>query len=284
MAPFAFDAAFYTAKYADLHGYTAEVAADHFSRYGIAEGRQGHPRGSRPAFKDYIATFDSVLEIGPFNTPLASGKNVRYLDVLDAIQLRQRATTLGLDPSGCPERIHYLGDIFDIDETFDVVVSSHCIEHQPDLIHHLQGVAKVLRPGGDYLLYVPDKRYCFDHFIPESTVAEAIQAHRERRISHILRSVIEHHALNTHSDPGRHWAGDHDVQHGKVLSERIKDATELYKTSDAYIDVHAWYFTPHNFSEIMSALYDCGHTGLRPLEVYTTLHNELEFFAIMRRE
>lgn len=280
----AFDPTFYTEKYADLREFSAQAAAEHFVRYGIAEGRQGHPRGSRSAFTDYISTLDTVLEIGPFCSPIARGSKVRYLDVLDEVQLRERAEALGIDASGCPEHIHYVGDIFHISETFDAVVSSHSIEHQPDLIHHLKGISKVLRSGGSYLLYVPDKRYCFDHYIPESTVAEVIQAHHERRNSHLLRSVIEHHALNTHNDPRRHWAGDHAVEHGKSLEERIKDAVNLYTTSDSYIDVHAWYFTPSSFIDIMTALKHCGLTELRPIECHSTLQNELEFFAVMQKE
>lgn len=282
--PFAFDASFYTARHDDLRHMNAREAADHFARFGIAEGRQGHERGSRQAFTDHVRTFGSILEVGPFCNPTVHGENVRYLDVLDEKALHERAARLGIDAGGCPERIHYLGDILDITERFDAVVSSHCIEHQPDLIHHLAGVARVLRPGGSYLLYVPDKRYCFDHFMPESTVAEVLQAHRERRTTHILRSVIEHNALNTHSDPARHWAGDHDVEHGKDLASRIRDAIDLYDTNEGYLDVHAWYFTPETFAAIATTLYDCEISELRLTEIYTTRHNELEFFAVMKRD
>lgn len=280
----AFDPAFYTAKYADLSEFSPEAAADHFFSYGVVEGRQGHPRGSRPSFTDYIRTFDTVLEIGPFCSPVARGKNVRYLDMLDAVQLRERANALGIDASGCPEQIHYIGDIFDVHETFDAVISSHSIEHQPDLIHHLNGISKLLRSGGSYLLYVPDKRFCFDHYIPESTIAEVVQAHHERRTSHLLRSVIEHHALNTHNDAQRHWAGDHEVEYGKILAARIQDAIDLYNNSESYIDVHAWYFTPQNFIDIMTALVDSGFIELRLAECHACLHNELEFFAVMTKE
>ena len=280
----AFDARFYTSSYNDLRHMTDREAADHFVRHGIVEGRQGHPRGSRPAFTDYIRTFGSVLEIGPFCNPTVRGDNIRYLDVFDENELRERAIRIGLDPSGCPERIHYRGDISDVTETFDAVVSSHSIEHQPDLIHHLKGVARVLRTGGSYFLYVPDKRYCLDHFIPESSVAEVFQAHRERRTMHILRSVIEHTALNTHNDPSRHWAGSHDVEHGKDQAGRIADAINLYDSSDGYIDVHAWYFTPHTFATIITTLHDCGMSQLRLTEIYPTRHNEFEFFAVLTRD
>ncbi len=280
---FGFDAGFYTATHDDLSNMTADEAADHFKHYGIAEGRQGHPRGSRTAFTAHIGTHDSVLEIGPFCNPTMSGNNVQYLDILDENELRDRAIRLGINPERCPEQIHYLGDLDGIAETFDAVVSSHCIEHQPDLIHHLTGVARVLPPDGSYFLFVPDKRYCFDHFIPQSTVAEVVQAHRERRTKHILRSVIEHNALNTHNDPGLHWAGQHDVGHGKDLAGRINDAIKLYDTSEEYLDVHAWYFTPETFVEIFTALRDCGISPLKLTEIYTTKQNESEFFAVLKR-
>ncbi|KEZ21336.1 hypothetical protein CP98_00013 [Sphingobium yanoikuyae] len=281
--PLAFDAAFYTRKYPDLSELSPESAEDHFLRYGIVEGRQGHPRGARPAFTDYINTFDNVLEIGPFCSPVARGENVKYLDVFNEAQLRDRAEELGMDASRCPAKIDYVGDISNVRETFDAVVSSHSIEHQPDLIHHLKGVEGVLNHGGVYLIFIPDKRYCFDHYIQESAVGEVVQAHHERRTSHILRSVIEHHALNTHNDPRRHWAGDHEVEHGKPLADRIQDAIGIYKNSEGYVDVHAWYFTPNSFVNVMSNLMEGGFTELSVVECHASLRDELEFFAIMKK-
>lgn len=281
---FEFDPAYYTTRYPELGYMNAQEAADHFVQYGIAEGRQGHPRGSRPTFVEHIAALETILEIGPFNAPIARGNNVRYLDVLDAAQLRQRAEACGMDPNGCPETIHYVGDISDIHDSFQGVVSSHCIEHQPDLIHHLGGVARLLPVGGFYFLYVPDKRYCFDHFLPESTIAEVMLAHEERRTTHVLRSVIEHYALVTHNDARRHWIGDHGVEPFASRVPKVQWAIEHYRNAKDYIDVHAWYFTPDNFWEIMSMLYQSGMSALKPVAIYPTLRDELEFFAILRRD
>lgn len=99
----------------------------------------------------------------------------------------------------------------------------------------------------------------------------------------MLRSIIEHHALNTHNDPGRHWAGDHEVEHGSPLADRIKDAISLYETNESYIDVHAWYFTPYRFIDIMTTLFDMGITDLQIVECHASLRNDLEFFAVMKR-
>jgi hypothetical protein len=93
--PFEFDAEYYVGRYPDLSHMNAQEAAVHFVNHGLAEGRQGHPRGSRSGFGEHIVDLESILEIGPFNAPVASGKDVRYLDVLDASQLRQRAEACG---------------------------------------------------------------------------------------------------------------------------------------------------------------------------------------------
>ncbi len=70
--------------------------------------------------------------------------------------------------------IHFVsptGNLEIVNECFDVVLNSHCIEYQPNLITHLNHIESILNPGGYYFVLEPDKRYCFDHFIPESSLA-----------------------------------------------------------------------------------------------------------------
>ncbi len=57
---------------------------------------------------------------------------------------------MALDAHRTP-KIEYLsptGDLTIVNRRFHAVLSSHCIEHQPDLIRHLQHVAALLDPGG----------------------------------------------------------------------------------------------------------------------------------------
>ena len=109
------------------------------------------------------------MEIGPFGQPVDfTGEHVRYADALSTEDLRSIAAVNGMDPARCPP-IHYVvteAPLEAIPECFATVFSSHCIEHQPDLVQHLQAVGELLEPGGSYFLIVPDKRYCFDHFRP----------------------------------------------------------------------------------------------------------------------
>lgn len=276
-----FDVDHYRQGYDDLKGLSVEEAREHYEAQGRAEGRVAAAFALRENLLAAVGPECSVLEIGPFCRPLLTGPNVRYLDVLNARQLRARAEKLNMDPAGCPEVIHYVGGLEQVPEMFDVVVSSHAVEHQPDLVRHLREIERILKPDGAFLLVIPDKRYCFDHFMAESSIADVLQAYRERRRVHSLASVIEHGALTTHNDSGRHWRGDHgDPRQSRA--ERIRAAIERHDASaGGYVDVHAWYFTPGSFRDIVENLGALGLTGLEAA-VYDPAYGRNEFCAILR--
>ncbi len=281
--PPTFDAAFYVQHYEDLSHFSARAALDHYNSHGRAEGRIASALATREGLRDWIGEDTNALEIGPFCNPFLTGSKTAYLDVLTATELRSRADAIGLDASRCPERIDFVGDIAQVDRTFDLVFSSHSIEHQPDLVHHLAGVERVLKPSGVYALIVPDKRFCFDHFNPESTIAGVLEAHQERRTTHGIRSVIEHIALVTHNDAQRHWAGDHAPLPVSDQPRRIAEAMAYYEANrDGYLDVHAWCFTPTNFHRILETLNLMGLTALKPVAVYDTPADRMEFCAILQ--
>lgn len=281
--PPSFDSAYYLAANPDLD-LSAEAAADHYARVGRTEGRVASPLALRENLIGLIADeARSVLEIGPFCNPLLRGPEVAYLDVLDADQLRARAVEIGIDPANCPDRIDYVGGLDRVRRRFDAVVSSHAIEHQPDLVGHLRQVEHILEPDGLFCLIVPDKRYCFDHYIAESTIAQVIQAHREQRRVHSLGSVIEHVALTTHNDSRRHWAGDHGAEIPADRAERVEHAIQSHDFGGGrYIDVHAWYFTPDNFRTIIETLSALDLIGLELAGVYDTVRERNEFCAVLR--
>lgn len=280
--PPAFDAGHYLAANPDL-ALTIERAAEHYANAGRAEGRIASPLALRENLIALINDGRSVLEIGPFCSPLLRGPNVAYLDVLDADQLRERAVKIGVSPHGCPERVDYVGGLEQVHRRFDAVISSHAVEHQPDLIHHFEQIERILEPDGLFCLIIPDKRYCLDHHIAESTIAGVIQAHHEQRRMHSLASVIEHTALTTHNDSERHWAGDHGPAIPPDRAERVrKSVADFGSANGRYIDVHAWYFTPVSFRAIVDTLGALELTGLELAGVYDTARDRNEFCAVLR--
>jgi len=260
-----------------------EAAIAHYRAHGRDKGVVASPLALRENLLLFIEDDIPLLEIGPFHRPLKRGPKVEYLDVLDSDQLRTRATDTGADAAGVPEVIHHVGDLDIVDRTYDAVLSSHAIEHQPDLVHHLQQVERVLNPGGGYFLIIPDKRYCFDHFIAESTIADVLQAHSERRRTHTLKSVIEHRALTAHNDQRRHWLGDHGNPE-RNRTARVRAALDEYaQASGGYIDVHAWYLTPPSFRSIATTLRELGLIGLEIGGIYHPARDRNEFCAILKK-
>jgi hypothetical protein len=146
----------------------------------------------------------------------------------------------------------------------------------------LNQVARILAPKGRSLLVIPDKRYCFDHFIAESSIADFIGARGSK--VHSAKSVIEHIALATHNDPIRHWVGDHGVPRFRGNLSSVSVAMgEFDNSGGAYIDVHAWQFTPQSFRSGIEVLSSLGLIGLEVERVYATPHNTFEFCAILKR-
>ena len=237
-------------------------------------------------FVNLIPTNMNCLEIGPFNKPLLTGEKVKYFDVLDKEGLTERAMTSGLYTKFIPhiDFVSKNGDLSVINDRFEVVLSSHVIEHQPDLIYHLKCIEELLALSGRYFLIIPDRRFSFDYYIPESTLAQVVAANIEQRQKHTLNSVIEHRCLTTHNNPYLHLVG----LHGKPLlsdslKNRLHQSIDEYNNSYGYIDVHAWYFTPQSFKLLIAQLFDAGLIKLKIEKIYATVPGKLEFFAILSK-
>ena len=267
----------------DLAHMSDEALSEHYKLHGRSEGRIGNRLVQRESFTALIGPDVKALEIGPLATPLLKGENVRYCDIMDQEGLKERAIGIGLDPNQVPFISYVLGPegLDGIKEDFDAVLSSHCIEHQPDLVRHLQQVQRRLEArGGRYFVLAPDKRYCFDHYISETTIADIIDAHYGARTVHTLRNVIEHRALSTHNDAVVHWQAHAAKQ--TIDSTKIRDAiNEWLSANGSYIDVHAWYLTPDSFAENIGLLRHLGFIQLSVERLYATRYGAGEFWAIL---
>jgi hypothetical protein len=243
-----------------------------------------NPFLTRELFVNTIPENSKVLEIGPFTIPSIKGPRVDYFDVLSKDQLIERAKKHKYPYDECPDIkfVSPTGNLSIVNEKYDYVISSHCIEHQPDLIKHLIDVNNILVDNGKYCLVIPDKRYCLDTFLSVSVIQEVLSAHAEKRKVHTLRSLIEHRAFITHNKAWLHWIG----KHGKIYNntERIKAAyNEYFESNGKYLDVHAWQFTPTSFEKIILSLYQLNLITFKIDKLYPTKPGELEFYAILKK-
>jgi len=182
---------------------------------------------------------DLLLEIGPGVNPQFRGPLVEYFDLMSSGEMRSRYDAIGEDSSRVPERIHYVSrrGNFDVvpDTRFATVASCHNIEHHPCLVRHLRDVSRVLKPGGAYVLLIPDHRYCFDRCYPASTIADVVGAWTERRTTHEPRKVIRQRLSYMHNDFTRHWAGDHGEPFGLAQRERFHLWHVFHQARDAEV-------------------------------------------------
>jgi SAM-dependent methyltransferase len=286
-----FDAGIYRSLHTDLNGFSDNQLAAHYRDYGRQEGRRAHSIQDRNAFAELIAN-DRALEIGPYAQPLLRGPHVRSADIYSTAQLRAMAPAANLDPERIPDIDWVVAptNLEAIDEKFDAVLSSHAIEHQPNLVGHLRQVSELLLDEGRYLLLVPDHRYCFDHFKTPSTIVDVLDAFARNVAKHDPKSLILSRLLITHNEPSRHWSGDHGLpEHNPHFphDDRITllaSALELLnKASDALYNDHAWFFTPDSFVSIMNDLKVLGLTNLHVERLYPTLRNTLEFWVVLQK-
>jgi SAM-dependent methyltransferase len=288
-----FDYDFYVRRYTDLGELTREQARVFFESQGKAQGHHGSHLCDFNRFIHHVRELphSAVLEIGPGSKPKLAGPTVRYFDVRTAEQLRQWAVDHQLPTSDIPAEIHYVhesGRMTDIEERFDIVFSSHNIEHQINVVRHINEVSTLLKPNGLFCLGVPDKRFTFDHFRPLTSIGSVLEEYFDdqqiRASNPPLREIINHVHYAAHNDTKRHWAGDHgELRHplselmGKILSSQRSILEERY------IDIHHYVFTSDTFHEVFDALFLLGITQLELHRCYNTPYNSNTFCAVFRK-
>ena len=275
------DAEFYKNNHKDLKGHSDQELYEHYAQYGYREGRICHKRSVR---ENFISIENDVksLEIGPFINPVLVHDNVKYLDVLSSKELQKRAEKHEI-PIGNIPHIHFVskdGSLRPVEEKFDLIFSSHNLEHQPDIINHLNEAHSILNQNGVYRMIVPNCAYCFDAYLPPSKISEIILSNKMSQKTHTLAKVIEHRALIVHNDSLEHWK---DTLSGKREYKRIDvnrisaSIQEFEAANGGYIDVHSWQFMPHTLSDILSSLIKLNLIKFRKVLCYGSVYARNEF-------
>lgn len=233
-----------------------------------------------------------ILEIGGGYNPRylkSRYRNAFHLDHCNTAELRAKYAAV-------PEVAHHVHRIQEVDfvftgapiETvvpadlrFDVIYGSHVLEHQVDLIGHLQSLEKLLAPGGRVIEIVPDYRRCFDALRYPSVTSDALVVHMKRPPVHQGKQVFDSMSRSISANPGRPVTAA-DLANAR-FSHDLRSAYEavlaLEVAGAAYQDVHAWTFRPESFQLLMIELFLLGLTRLRPTLVSPSYDNQ--FCAVL---
>ena len=235
-----------------------------------------------------------ILEIGGGYNPRYTKPhhpNVHHLDHDSTEGLRAK---YGADPTVADriDRIQPIDFVFDgrpIEALippslrFDLIYGSHVLEHQVDLIGHLQSLEKLLKPGGKVIEMIPDLRTTFDALRYPTVTADALVVHLRPGPIHQGKQVFDGVSRELNRNRGyRMCEADFD---GAAFSHGLQHAFDTMRAADMpgqpYADVHAWTFTPESFRLLMIELRLLGLTRLEPSFVSPLYGNQ--FCAVLER-
>jgi hypothetical protein len=236
------------------------------------------------------------LEIGPLAAPIVTSPpwDVRYVDVYDSAQLRER---YGPDPNVLTEdivdvhftlshegRVRSLGEAAAPGAPYKWAVASHVGEHVPDLIGWLADLATLLDDDGRLFLMLPDRRFTFDAGRPPTTLGQMLEAFGRRDVVPSERAVFDFfRSAIPQLPPADLWAGASVAEvptiHTVEQAAGLRDAA----LRGEYVDCHVWVFSP---AELLAQLSDLGELDLLDFTVeylIPTPVNEFEFTVVLRR-
>jgi SAM-dependent methyltransferase len=232
------------------------------------------------------------VEIGPRESPLITSAHGRvlYADYADTATIRATLPHPSIDPAR----------VVDIDivtgggklsaamtEQVDYVVASHVAEHVPDLLGWLADLHLVLKPGGTLGLAIPDRRFTFDRFRAESTIAEGVEAFVLGYERPSVRQIFDSAWQAVPMEVAEGWQGGPDeVASLRHRVAKLKPALNLVRevqASGRYNDAHCWVFTPASFLEFFDHAAQLGLLAYELEMFHPTEEGGYEFYAVFRR-
>ena len=216
----------------------------------------------RRQLKKLISKNEPVLEIGPLDKPFLERPDydVYYSDIQSTDEIK---SFYAHDADVKQERIvpidYVVSDTYREsipNQKFQTVFSSHMIEHTADIISHLLEISEILREGGYYLMFIPDKRFTFDYFRDTTGFRDAYDIYRNgiiglERLK--LDCVFNYDKCNI---PNEYLAGNVLPDgHGFSLQQIIKIAKS---DKNSYEDFHYWVFTYMSFLKFLVDLLRFG--------------------------
>jgi len=264
-----------------------------FGRQGTSSEGDSVSARKKRTLAGFDVTKGRGAEIGALSAPLV-GKDeaaVYYLDYCSTEDLKRRhEKNAEVHPElivpvdyvvGGDTIVNVLGDKLPL----DYIVASHVIEHVPDLIGWLKDTHDALEVGGRLVLVAPDKRFTFDLFRADSTLADARLAFDEQRKRPGRDHVLDFYQNIAAVSAADLWE-DHTV--GRAFGFVHDDETirRIVRKYDAgiYVDVHCWVFTPWSFLALIGDIVREAGLGYDLKYFLTTQPHSIEFYVHLEKQ
>lgn len=244
-----------------------------------------------------------IIEIAPNWAPMVTQKDISNVSGKGKVTYTDRITTEALleREKTNPSRIEQNCEILPIDfvwdpgsellkssnnEKFDFAISSHVIEHIPDVLGHFIEIWNVLHSGGKYVFVLPNPLGTGEYFRRPSVLSDIVNSFFQDRNS---------------TSPGQNWEYLTKAFHwtgasmtGKSLDDFKRHHTDAEAFQDAircqkeYVDVHCWCFSPENFAKTW---HELTAFNLNPFDLVEIIESEEkspdghcgEFITILKR-
>lgn len=219
---------------------------------------------------------DIGLEIGPSHNPVVPKKEGYHVEIIDYLS-RQ-----GLIEKYKMENVDFEA-IEDVDyvwrgekystltgkkDYYDYVIASHVIEHTTDFIGFVNDCTDIIKEMGIIVLAIPDKRYTFDCFRENSSLAEVIdesfcnkKIHSAGRVAECTLNTVRRRGKDSWKwidkirYPGAGYAFSNDYNLARYSIDRIHNFSD-------YMDIHNYVFTPASFRLMILDLQVLGYINV----------------------
>ena len=227
------------------------------------------------------------LEIGAFDLPfIAPGEgNVEFLDYATSEELRAQARSAEGHSPEFVAPVNYVATLGDWAEApdahYDWIAAAHVIEHAPSMIDWLRTAARKLKNDGILFLVIPDRRYTFDYFRPESTLGKILQDHFLGKVRPGPAEVFDSHYYTRDLDPDDLWKKRKSIVFDPQPAIGAIDI--MSSAEDQYVDVHCNIFSQASFAIIMDALCSEGYVPFEIDDIGIVDNGEIDFHCVLRK-
>lgn len=223
--------------------------------------------------------------MGPLDRPLMrkGEHNVIYVDHATKADLQKKYLGTARPDTLIPENICEPDIVWDgtrpiadvtLERNLDFCISSHVIEHVPDVVGWLIQICTLLRPGALVNMAAPHRDFTFDHRRQLTRTADLIRCYEEKRARPDAGQVFDHianAAMIGSNDP---------IMRPGLINEARLHAMRVTALNE-YMDVHCSVFTPESFLHCFEMLSYTGLINLKLRKIWPATSQGNEFIVSM---